>query len=978
MRNLFTFLAVIFMASNLLASDLRVINKEFNDEIPSFIGYSETSILVKFDRQLIEKIKISLRNNRTVTGIAPLDRLNVAYRVIRILQKYPDLATRTYQGRVIDPKAWFRIDFNDKIDVVQAVSEYKNINGIVNVEPIGIHTIQATANDPNIADQYWISQPNDHDIDAPEAWDIQTGNENIIVAILDTGVRYYHKDLGGADASPDNVSAARGNMWTNPSELNGTPNVDDDGNGYIDDWIGWDFVDNKSGISGEDADTPDNDPRDFNGHGTHTSGTVAAINNNGYAVASVAGGWENGSQSVTGNGVKVMGLRIGWSGRYFIFEVGYVDMGFAADAFYYAADNGAKIASCSWGSSNSGGLGDAIDYFLAGGGLIFKSAGNSDNENTDYMTARSDIISVAATDANDAKADFSSYGTWVDISAPGDNILSTYHDHTNPDADVIASLSGTSMASPMAAGVAAMIWSQNPTWTASQVQQQLYDTVDDIYGEPGNANYQGKLGVGRVNVFNAVNTGGGPVAPNAQFSSDTREGCNPLTVNFSDASTGEITDWSWDFGDGSVSSLQNPTHDYTTSGTYTVSLTVTGPGGQDTETKTDYIAVLDPVGADFAGTPLTGDAPLSVAFTDQSSGEADSWSWDFGDGGSSSQQNPTHEYTSPGTYTVSLTVSNSCDSDTETKVDYVVVNEPPGEAPLAAFSGSPTAGTAPLTVTFSDASTNNPTTWSWNFGDGNSASTQNPVHEYADPGTYTVSLTVTNAFGSDTETKTDYITVSEPSQNAMHVSEINVSKQQRFIITRASAQIRIVDASGSAVSNATVRGSWSGSASDADQVTTNSDGWATAVSNWIIGDGEFTFCVEDVSKSGWTYDENANVVTCGTSDGTSAAVEVTDVSIEDIEAEMDLKVAYNAPNPFNPTTTIHFLAPENSHVKVDIYNVLGQRVRTLFNEDVAGGLYSVKWNADDHMGHSVSSGFYFYHINVDNKHTLIKKILLLK
>ena len=239
MRNLFTFLAAIFIASNLLASDLRVINKEFNDEIPSFIGYSETSILVKFDRQLIEKMKISLRNNRTVTGIASLDRLNVKYRVSRILQKYPDLAARTYQGRVIDPKAWFRIDFNEKIDVVQAVAEYKNINGIVNVEPVGIHTIQATANDPNIANQYWISQANDHDIDAPEAWDIQTGNENIIVAILDTGVRYYHKDLGGADAAPDNVSAARGNMWTNLSELNGTPNVDDDGNGYVDDWIGW-------------------------------------------------------------------------------------------------------------------------------------------------------------------------------------------------------------------------------------------------------------------------------------------------------------------------------------------------------------------------------------------------------------------------------------------------------------------------------------------------------------------------------------------------------------------------------------------------------------------------------------------------------------------------------------------------------------------------------------------------------------------
>jgi len=153
------------------------------------------------------------------------------------------------------------------------------------------------------------------------------------------------------------------------------------------------------------------------------------MNNNSAAVASVAGGWGNGVLESSGNGVKVMPLRIGWSAFYFGFlEVGVVAMDYAAEALYYAADNGADIASCSWGSENTGGLGAAIDYFLASGGLIFKAAGNDGTSTPDYMGSRDDVVSVAATDESDCKASFSTYGDWVDISAPGVNILSLFHD----------------------------------------------------------------------------------------------------------------------------------------------------------------------------------------------------------------------------------------------------------------------------------------------------------------------------------------------------------------------------------------------------------------------------------------------------------------------------------------------------------------------------------------------------------------------
>ncbi|MFC1716235.1 PKD domain-containing protein [Candidatus Poribacteria bacterium] len=171
------------------------------------------------------------------------------------------------------------------------------------------------------------------------------------------------------------------------------------------------------------------------------------------------------------------------------------------------------------------------------------------------------------------------------------------------------------------------------------------------------------------------------------------------------------------------------------------------------------IVIVPPV-ADFTASPTSGAAPLTVNFTDQSQNNPTSWSWDFGDGATSSQQNPTHTYISGGEYAVSLTTSNIAGSDTETKTNYITVFG----VPVADFSASPTSGAAPLTVDFTDLSQNNPTSWSWDFGDGSTSSQQNPSHTCSSCGEYTVRLTASNIAGSDTETKTNYIScpVEEP------------------------------------------------------------------------------------------------------------------------------------------------------------------------------------------------------------------------
>ncbi|MCK9278167.1 MAG: PKD domain-containing protein, partial [Methanoculleus sp.] len=246
--------------------------------------------------------------------------------------------------------------------------------------------------------------------------------------------------------------------------------------------------------------------------------------------------------------------------------------------------------------------------------------------------------------------------------------------------------------------------------------------------------------------------------PAASFMADTRNGTAPLTVRFTDASTGDVTAWSWRFGDGGISSEQNPEHRYLAAGTYTVSLEVKNSAGSDTETKSDYIMVIERPVAAFTVNTVKGVAPLAVRFTDASTGVPVSWSWNFGDGGTSADRSPEHTYGSPGTYTVSLTVANGAGENTTTKTGHITVFEPL----VAGFEANTTGGRVPLSVRFTDQSTGSPEAWRWEFGDGSLSNDQNPTHTYQSAGIYTLTLTVENDLGTDTRKMNGYITVTAP------------------------------------------------------------------------------------------------------------------------------------------------------------------------------------------------------------------------
>jgi hypothetical protein len=282
----------------------------------------------------------------------------------------------------------------------------------------------------------------DADMDAAGAWDIFTGSPDVVVAVIDTGVDYNHRDIDG-------------NMWVNEAELNGTTGVDDDLNGYVDDIYGYDFHNH------------DGNPMDDNGHGTHCAGVIAAEGDNSQDIAGIC--WQT----------RIMALKfLDLNGRGITSN--------AVKSFFYAVANGAEVCSNSWGGgAYSQTLEEAVNYAASQGVILVASAGNDNTDNPAYPAYYSSMIAVAATDSNDDKATFSNYGDWVDVAAPGVDVLSLRSSLAGsyfgtPYDNYTVVLSGTSMACPQAAGVCALLIGANPTLTRDEVTDILMTTGDPI------------------------------------------------------------------------------------------------------------------------------------------------------------------------------------------------------------------------------------------------------------------------------------------------------------------------------------------------------------------------------------------------------------------------------------------------------------------------------------------------------------------
>lgn len=372
------------------------------------------------------------------------------------------------QREYISAIGLYRCSISDRGEVNAAVRACQTDANVEYAEPNYIYRTSSARpmvanvpDDPRFSELWGMQNSNDADIDADEAWDVQTGSKEVLIGVIDTGVDYNHEDL-------------QANMWRNPGESgDGKENngVDDDGNGFVDDVFGWDFNSN------------DNDPMDDNGHGTHVSGTIGAVGNNGTGVVGV--NWQ----------VTIMALK-------FLDANGSGSTDNAVSAIIYAAENGAVITSNSWGGAGgSQALEDAIEFARDRNSLFVAAAGNS-SLNTDnfpnfpsnYETEN--VVSVAASDRNDQLASFSNFGKrTVDLAAPGVDILSCQ------PGNGYQVFSGTSMATPHVSGVAGLILAQYPGLNYRQVMIRVLGGVDPKSQFDGNT-----VTGGRLNAADALST----------------------------------------------------------------------------------------------------------------------------------------------------------------------------------------------------------------------------------------------------------------------------------------------------------------------------------------------------------------------------------------------------------------------------------------------------------------------------------------
>lgn len=492
----------------------------------------EGVIRIKFSEETVDNFtSLQLKSASTSTpdvfqtGVSDIDLVNNDPDVFTFKRVFAYSPKNEAKHRKYGLHQWYEVEFDTSIDVETMMDNYEGLDGVEIIKPV-FHKVNLGADnkvvvlsadeikrlqavnfkstdidderypfdDPLLVDQWHyenfgdVAGDADADIDLFGAWKIECGNDSVVVAIIDGGIDYDHVDL--ADA-----------MWVNDLEMNGKTGVDDDENGFVDDIYGYNFYSDQGSIVPV-------------AHGTHVAGTVGAVNNNGVGVSGVAGG------DGTTPGVKLMSCQI------------FTDEGSSsgtAEAYIYAADNGAVIAQSSWSYSSAGyaeaEVTDAIEYFYneAGdfdgskvkGGVLLFSAGNSTLDDVFYPAAYENVLGVTSTGPYNTPSYFSNYNVVYDITAPGGGllddgsdaggILSTYLD------DEYGYMSGTSMSTPHVSGVAALIISHSTDeeLTNEDVYTKLTEYISPFAADDLTDEYVGKMGTGHLNALNCLNENDG-------------------------------------------------------------------------------------------------------------------------------------------------------------------------------------------------------------------------------------------------------------------------------------------------------------------------------------------------------------------------------------------------------------------------------------------------------------------------------------
>lgn len=518
-----------------------------------------------------------------------------------------------------DPKLMrtFEINFSGFEQVEEIIAALSSIEELEYIERAALPHIDYKPNDTLYNREYGFANWNWHldVINAEMAWDITKGDPDIKVAIVDNAVWIDHPDLTNKIVLSVDVTQA------------GPSNSNPPGTGDPGDWS----------------------------HGTHCAGLSGAQTDNVTGVASI------------GYNVSLIGVKASNNSS----PTAITNW---LSGISWAASNGADVISMSFGGPGYNQTAqNLINSIYNMGVVLLASSGNDNSTAPHYPSSYANVISVASTNENDLKSDFSNYGNSIDICAPGgygssgpNGLLSTTYEQTS--LGYYASYYGTSMSTPFAAGLAGLILSVNPDLTPLEVENIMKQTCVNIDTLPGNESYAGLLGAGRIDAYAAVlNT---PFTPVADFMTEITTIMPGTSIQFFDKSAGNPDTWAWEFTGGSpfLSSQKNPVVLYNTEGVYAVSLTASNNFGQDNELKAGYITVTatpDPW-VIFSATTNYACHMDTISFTDETLYNPSSWEWTFDpptvafvNGTASNSQHPEVRFEAPGSYSVSLTATNA-------------------------------------------------------------------------------------------------------------------------------------------------------------------------------------------------------------------------------------------------------------------------------------------------------------------------------
>jgi len=504
----FVFAIVIFFFGLNTVSGLYTENIVSDKQVNNVFGnkFVKGEFIVKFKNNTIIQT-LDYKDNSFFINAPSILRLNAKHHISSIESIY--ISHKQLEDLNFGLSNIYKFNVPLNSDILTIVQEYNIDSSVEYAEPNYIVKSCGIPNDPYFNEQWSLNNngqtggKEDADIDAVEAWDIETGSEDVIIAIIDSGINYMHPDLID-------------NIWSNHDEIPDN-DIDDDNNGFVDDVIGWDFFND------------DSDPMDDNSHGTGCAGIVGAVGNNGIGISGVC--WDS----------KLMPIKS-------LSSQGAGSIWFLINGILYAADNGADVISMSLGGELvSSSLKDAVDYAFSMGYVLVAAAGNNADDEEFYPAAYDDVIAVSATNYKDKKIDASNYGNWIDVSAPGYDIYTTNLDNN------YFYFSMTSSACPHVSGLAGLLLSQDPTLTNEEVRKIIRANVD-----PYDSEYY--IGTGRINAYKALTRYNTQPENPEKPSGETKgkPGREYSFTSFAADDDGDDLYYLWDWGDGSYSEWLGP------------------------------------------------------------------------------------------------------------------------------------------------------------------------------------------------------------------------------------------------------------------------------------------------------------------------------------------------------------------------------------------------------------------------------------